>query len=95
MITPRGEFAVYFALAAILVLPRLRRGLTERQQKGISMANSCSHLHSCFECGKPHTCTFPECRNLTGYQRLCSRCSYLYGWAQSKDRKQNDSTVSQ
>ena len=59
------------------------------------MANTCQHEHLCFECGKPHMCDFPECIELRGLQRLCQRCSYLYGWAQSKDKKQNDSTVSQ
>jgi len=55
--------------------------------------NACRHEHLCVECGKPHTCEHPECRELTGFQRLCARCSYLYGWAQSKDREALDSSV--
>lgn len=49
------------------------------------MANQCNHEHQCFECGKPFTCDAPECQTLTGRQRLCMRCSYLYGWAQRRE----------
>lgn len=57
------------------------------------MVNSCAHEHLCFNCGNPHTCYYPECASLTGYQRLCARCSFLYGWAQSKDQHDESSLV--
>jgi hypothetical protein len=46
-----------------------------------------AHVHQCFQCGKDHTCYLPECQTLTGPQRLCERCSFLYGWAQAKNRR--------
>lgn len=54
--------------------------------------NSCSHEHLCVECGQPHKCEHPECATLLGFQRLCARCSYLYGWAQTKDKQSHDSS---
>jgi hypothetical protein len=56
------------------------------------MANQCSHLHRCFEpsCNKVYTCDYPECQTLEGKQRLCARCSYLYGWRQNLERKSGD-----
>jgi len=54
------------------------------------MANAIAHPHFCFNCGKVHVCDFPECVTLTGLQRLCQRCSYLYGWAKVRDREGDD-----
>lgn len=54
------------------------------------MANQIAHLHECFECNRTHTCEHPECATLLGRQRLCIRCSYIYGWRQKQDRGQDD-----
>jgi len=54
------------------------------------MANACSHNHHCCRCSKAYLCQSPECMTLTGYQLLCDRCGYLYGWRQRQDRDLND-----